>query len=354
MAVTVPTYATREDVKRALDIQLTARANAQIDRAIEAAHSDVNGLCNRRFYNVDTTKFWDWPNFQRAYPWRIWFDGSELADVTTNVPVVTSGGVVIPAANIFWGPWNFAPPFTYLELNRSTSSSFGLGSTPQRDVAVTGTFGFWAKTLSAGTLATAMTDTTSTTITVTNGAAMGVGDVLICGTERMLAQDKAMIVTGVTYSGATTAKASDDVITVTDGTAFHPDEVLSIDAEYMLITGIIGNNLTVKRAWDGTVLATHSGAALYANRQLTVARGDFGTTAATHTVGSALTVAVVPGLVRELAVAEALVHLMQETSGYATNSGAAGAAGLAPGGTLPDLRDRCLTSFGRKARSLVV
>ncbi len=89
----------------------------------------------------------------------------------------------------------------------------------------------------------------------------------------------------------------------------------------MLITDIAGNVLTVKRAWDGSVLATHVGATVYAPRLLTVVRGVLGTAAATHLNGAAVAVHAVPGLVRELAVAEALNLFLQESAGYARTVG---------------------------------
>lgn len=356
MAIQLPCYATREEVKRALDVQETARSNAQIDRAIEAARDDIEGLCHRRFYNVDATEYWDWPNFQRAYPWRIWFDGRELADTTSNIPVVTSNGTAIPSSAIFWGPWNYSPPFTFMELDRSKSYVFGGGSTPQREVSIAGTFGYWARTAAAGTLAAAMSDTTSTAATVSNGAAVGVGDVLIAGTERMLVQEKVMADTSQTQqgSGVSTASAADNLLAVTDGTKYSLYEELQLGSEQMLVTSITGNSLTVKRAWNGTVLATHSGASVYAARLLTVTRGDLGTTAATHSNAAALTISVVPALVKELAVAEAINHVLQETAGYARTGGTPGAAAPIPGGGLPDLRDRCQAQYGRKARQRVV
>lgn len=354
MAVQLPTYATREDVKQALDVLETARNNAQIDRAIEAARDDVEGLCRRRFYLMDATEYWDWPNFQSARPWKIWLEARELADVTSNVPVVTAGGVVIPSSAIFWGPWNYAPPFTFLELDRSQSYSFGGGSTPQRSVSIQGTFGYWLKTAPAGALASAMSDTTSTAVTVTNGSAVGVGDVLTCGTERMLVQDKGMADTGQALaSGATTALASDNLLGVSSGPAFHVGEVVQADAEQMLITSITGNSLTVKRAWNGTVLAVHATPEIYAARLLTVIRGDLGTTAATHTSSAALTITLIPGLVKELAVGEAVNHVLQETTGYA-RALPQGSGSVMPGGGLPDLRDRCYAKFARKNRPRTV
>lgn len=356
MAITLPCYATREEVKRALDVKESAVSDVLIDGAIESARGDVQGLLHRRFYNVLTTEYWDWPNFQRAVPWRIWFDERELADTILNVPVVTSGGTVIPSSAVLWGPWNYSPPFTFLELNRSQSYSFGVGSTPQRDVAVTGLFGYWDKRASAGSLAAAISSTSALTCTVTDGAALGVGDVLIAGTERMLVQDKAMIDTGQAQqgSGCSTKQANDNLLAVTDGTQFGLLEVLQVDAEQILVTSVTGNSLTVKRAWNGTALGAHTGAEIYADRQITVTRGDLGSTAATHIQGTALSIQVIPGLVKELGIAEAINHVLQRTSGYARTMAVPGAGNVVPGGGLPDLREQCYAAFGRKARIRVI
>lgn len=351
MAITRPTYATREEVKQALDIKLTTRSDLQVDMAIEAASDSVDGFLHRVFYPTIATKYFDWPNFQYAYPWRLWLDDKELADVTANVPVVTTGGTVIPAVQAFWEPINYGPPFTYLELDRSTTAAFGGGPTPQRDVAIAGTFGYWTKTATAGALAVAMSDTTSTTATVTNGAAAGVGDNVLIGTERMLVVDKAMVATGQTQqSGLTTANSADVTLGVTDGTKFSMYETLLLDSERLFVVDIAGNNLTVKRQWDGTVLATHTSATIYALRQWTVTRGDLGTPAATHLLAAAVNRAVVPGLVRQLTLAEAEVAVVMGQAAYAATQGDTPGAQSKIGTGVPDVRDRCYAQFGRKAR----
>lgn len=352
MAITTPCYCTREEVKAALDVKLTARSDAQVDRAIDSASRSIEGLLHRRFYSAIETNHWDWPNFQYAYPWRIWFDARELADITTNVPVVTSGGNVILAADVFWGPWNYSPPFTFMELDRSSSAAFGQGVTPQRDVAITGTFGYQDTFASAGALGAAMSDTTSTTAQVTNSTAVGVGDVVKVGSERMIVQGKAMVTTSQTQqgSGVGTASAADVTLAVTDGTKYFTGETLLLDSERMFVVDIAGNNLTVKRAWDGSVLATHSGATVYAPRTLTVTRGDLGSTAATHLISASVSVAVVPSLVKELAVGETLNSILQEQGGYArTQANGAGAQNNI-GMSLDAIRKQALAHYGRKGR----
>jgi len=359
MAVTRPCYITRERVMRAPDIKFTARMNDAVDRAIESASEGVDGLCHRRFYNIDTTMRWDWPNFQRAYPWRLWFDEREIADITVNVPVVTSGGVAIPASQVFWGPWNYSPPYTFLELDRSTSAAFGHGSTPQRDIAITATYGYWLRLAIAGTLGQTVSDTTSTTIIVVNSSLLGVGDVATIDSERMLVTDRNMVSTAQTQiSGCSTALNNDEVLTVADGTQFFVNETILLDSERMQIVDISGNNLSVNRAADGTTLSTHTSATIYAGRQLTVTRGDFGTIAATHSVGTSIYTNVPPAMIRDLALAESVVQVLEETGGYTGAHGAGPGKVSGIGSALTtDLgisRDKVLGRFGRKARRRVV
>jgi len=355
VAVSNACYCTREEVQRALDIKPTQIDALRVDRALETARDDIEALTHRRFYNVLETRFVDWPNYDYAYPWRVWLDAAELADITSTVPVVTTGTEVIPADNLFWGNPKYPyPPFNYVEINRSTNSSFGVSTTPQRDISILGVFGYWNRTTAAGNLAAAITDTTGTSVTVTNSNSPGVGDVMIVNSESLLVTDRNWVTTSQTQSsGCTTASNSDNSLTVSGGT-FFAGETLLLDAEQMLVTSVNGSVLTVKRAWNGTVLATHSGATIYAGRLLSVGRGFGGTTAATHSNNAAVTIATIPGSVKSLAIAEALNIIQQETSGYARQVGEPGAAIPATGGSIPDLRDQVYQRYGRKVRRRVI
>lgn len=356
MTITRPVYCTREEVKGAGDIKSTARNDEQVDIALESAADSVEGLLHRVFYPTLDTRYVDWPNFQNTYPWKIYLDAAELADITSIVPVVTSGGNVIPAGDIFWGSPRYVPPYTYFELNRATSATFGQGNTPQRDVAITGLFGAWAKTTPAGALAAAVSDTTATTVTVTNGAALGVGDNFLVDSERMLVVERANVTTGQTQqgSGCSTASAADVALAVTDGTKFYLNEVLQLDSERMKVVDVTGNTVTVKRAWDGTVLAAHSGATIYASRQLTVLRAVLGTTAAAHSIAATVNRATYPGIVKALSLAEAVVEARQKVGAYTDVQGADGSKQTNIGKGLPDLRARAVQAFGRTGRSRAV
>lgn len=358
MAVYLPAYCTREEVKSAADILQTADYNAHIDSAIVAAVDDIDGLCHRRFWNAIETRSWDWPNYQYALPWRIWFDEAELADVTATVPVVMTGDqgsqTTISNSDIFWGNPRYAPPYTYMELNRSSTAVFGVGSTPQRDVSIQGLYGYWNKQRPAGTITAAVSSTTASTITVSNSAVLGVGDTIYIDTEAFLVSDKAFTDTSQSQqgSGCSTASNNDNILAVTTGSDYYVGEYLQLDAEIMLVTAVTGNNLTVVRAYDGSVLATHSGAEIYAGRLLTVLRGQFGTTAATHSNNAPISALMYPPEVHELAIAESLNYVAQKTSGYARVLAEGSSA--VPGSSIPDLRARCLQRRGRKARQRVI
>ena len=251
-------------------------------------------------------------------------------------------------------PYNRKPgfPYTRVELDRSTTAAWGAGATPQLSILLTGTFGFTTDSDPAGTLAASIASTSATTMTVSDGSQLGVGDLAIIDTERLLVTEKATATTGQTnVSGATTASAADNAITVSSGAAISLGEVLLLDSERLLVQDITGNVVTVTRAWDGTVLTTHSSATtLYAYRSLTVARGQCGTTAATHSSAAAISRHRPPAAIRDLAIAEAVNRVLQETSGYARTVGEGDGARPAPGVALADLWAEAEGLYRRKAR----
>jgi hypothetical protein len=67
-------------------------------------------------------------------------------------------------------------------------------------------------------------------------------------------------------------------------------EVIRIDSEQMYVISVSTNDLTVVRAFDGSVLASHNDdAAIHVNRTLTIERGMNGTTAASHSDSATMT-----------------------------------------------------------------
>jgi hypothetical protein len=355
-----PWYATRETVKAALDIKETARSNAQIDRAIEAASRQIEGALHRRFYPEVATRAFDWPNAQRSRPWRLWLDANELAEVIA----VTSGGVSIPPGDLVLYP-SGGPPYNRIEISIDSSSAFSSGDSHQQAISIEGVYaGCRLDEASAGVLAGAVATVGATTINVSDAAAVGVGDVIRVDDERMLVTGRSMLDTGQNLGGDLTASNANVTVAVTDGTAYAVDEVLLIGSERMLVVDIAGNSLTVKRAWDGSVLAAHStGADIYAPRTLTVVRGALGTTTATHLTAAPVVRHVPPGPVVALCVGLALAQVLGEQSGYARPEGRSGSSSTVSSGRqrgqeigvgLDALWKTAYAACGRKARTRAV
>jgi hypothetical protein len=345
-------YCTREDVARALDMHETARNNVSIDRAIAGGSISLEGLCHRKFYPVLATRYFDWPDLRRVRAWRLWLDENELISATQ----VMTGEQEIPSTGYFLEPVNSGPPYNRIEIDLADPYAWGGGDTHQRDIAITGLWGYWDRSEAAGTITDAIMTTSATTINVSNAAAMGVGSILRIDDERLIVTDRMMQDTTQNLGADLTGQMSGTTVTVASGAAFSVGEVILIDSEKMLIIDIAGNNLAVKRAWDGSTLAAHtSGADIYASRTLVVKRGQLGTTAATHLDNSPVTRWVPPPMVNQLAVAEAINILQQETTGYARVAGAGNATAREfTGRALEDLRDRTYTAYGRKSRKMAV
>ena len=345
-------YATREEVQRALDSKATARNNLQIARALEDASRDAEDLCHRKFYPVQATRYFDWPPRAGATPWVLRLNHQELVSVAALV----SGGTTVTSDGYNLEPVNDGPPFNRVEINLGSDASFGGGDTYQRDVQISGLWGYRNTETSVGALAEIL-DGTETAIDVDGptSAAIGVGSILRVDSERILVTERQQLTTGQTLAGAgLTAQANSVTVTVANGAQFAINETLLIDAEKMLITDIAGNNLVVKRAWDGTVLAAHTvGATIYAPRTLTVARGALGTTAAAHATASSVYRWEPPGPVKQLVIAEAINTLTSEVAGYsrALRTGEGGASERNRDlNALEKRRQKTYDACGRKAR----
>lgn len=344
-------YATREAVKAALDSPAISRDNAQIDRALESASRDVEKLCHRPrlgFAPITATRYFDWPDIRGSRSWRLWLDADEVVSITT----LTAGSTIIGAADYFLEPANDGPPYDRIEIDLASSSAFSAGATHQRAIAVSGVFGYRADESPAGLLAGAI-NTSVTAVTVSNSAAVGIGDLVRIDSERMLVTAKSMVSTGQTLQTPVGESTSEQVLVVASGAAYAVGEVLLLDAERVLITDIAGNNLVVQRAWDGTNLDAHTGSTIYAPRTLTVVRAAYGTTAASHLDAAAVTRHDPPGLVRDLTLAEALNQMRQEDSGYGHVIRSGAGAEDQGGAGLEDLRMRCRRAHGRRRQGVI-
>lgn len=350
-------YCTREDVMDAFDTKEASHRSAQVDAAIASASDDVDGWLNRHKHGLaptDATRYFSWPSRNYSQSWRLWLDENEAVEITS----ITAGGEAI--TDYFLEPVNSGPPFTYIEVDLNSTQAFTNSGTSQRAIQVIGTWGINNDQDPAGTLAGAVNGSV-TTWNVSDASLVGVGHVLTVDSERVLVTDKAPLDTTVDLAADLDALNSDQSITVPDGTAFHVNEILLVGSERMRIVTIAGNDLTVIRAYDGSTLASHlTGADIYAFRALTVERGALGTAAASHALSAEVTKWHVPDLVKDLTKAAAIVRLEQEFSAYAArvysdeaerdSSGTEVVAGRG----LTDLRRACARRYKRKFRKAAI
>lgn len=328
----------------ALDVAETARTHAQIDRLIAAASRQVDALCRRKFYPEIATRSLDWPPEHGGRSWRFWLNQHELVSLTN----VVAGGTTISASDYFLYPVE-GPPYTRLEIDLASSAAFGGGSTHQRDLVLTGTFGYRADLQSVTTLAEGLDDSETS---VDLALSVGVGTLLKVDNEYMFVTGRTLLTTGQTINANLTAGRGDTSVAVDDGTAFALDEVITIDSERMLVTDIAANTLIVERAWSGSVLAAHtSGATVYAPRTAVVERGAVGSTAATHSTSTAVYRWVPPQLVTAATVAEAVYALQNEQSGYGRTVGMDESGGRSiQHQTVRFMREHVVMAHGRQAR----
>lgn len=349
-------YATREQVRDSLEIVHTAYANRLIDSRLEAASRSLEGLLHRRFYPERRTVQMDWPNYQYSPTWQLWMGDNELISLET----LTAGGTVITSdVNLRRGDDRTEPPYSYIEVDLASNAAFAGGTTFQRSISILGLYGYndTATNIAAGTLGSGINSSvTSLVINPSSGDyPIGVGSLLLVGTERIVLTERRMSDTGQNLQSSMDDLQSDTLVNVTDGTAFAAGETILIGAERMRINDIAGNNLIVTRAWDGTVLATHSvNDDVYALRTFTAKRGQLGSTAAAHDANDLVYVHEFPGLINELCIAEAIVLLEQNSAGYARMVGSGASQRESSGAGLADIRDRAWAAFGRMSRKEAV
>lgn len=270
--------------------------------------------------------------------------------------LLDSGGTAVDSGDYFLrrADDRNEPPFTCVEINLGGSAAFSSGSTHQRAIGITGLWGYANTESPAGTLSGSLTaNATSAAVTGQAAAALGAGSVIRVGSERMRVTGRTMTDTGQTLATDIDKQVATALVPVADASGYAVDETILIDAERMLIVDIAGSNLIVKRAWDGTANATHStGAVIYGLRSLTVARGELGTTAAAHSSADAVNRWDPPGLVQDLAIAEAISRLTSETAGYtrALRSGEGSSERNRDQNALKSLRESVYVAHGRKAR----
>jgi len=323
-------YCTLESVKAAIPI-LGSELDALLGSYIESASEDIEKMLEpRRFIPETGIKYYPWPqewpqavSYERQ-GWQVLYVKHDLLAVTLlRTQAQDASPTTIASTDYYLEPVNEGPPYRYdrdgrIEIERSSDALFEAGDeSPQRSIEVTGRWGFSEDTKAAGALASAITDAAAVSLAVTDASLIGVGDTLKIDSEALFVSGRAPLDTTADLNDTLTAVVSDVTVTVTDGTKVKQGEVILIESEKMFVESISGNNLTVQRAYDKSVLAAHSGALdVYAYRTLTVVRGVNGTTAATHLTAAAIVKYAPPADIVDYCRARAIAHHQQGRSGW--------------------------------------
>lgn len=301
---TLPWYASREAIASAFDAKTTAYLSDTIDRLAEQASRTIERETHRIFYPSIETKVYG--RSGRALPLNdstLWLEDDLLSLTSISVDGTTVTDAAVQPA-LYGAPYN--------RVDFIDASSIG------GEVAtIVGVWGFSQDLAPAGALSGAISSTSATTCTVSNSALVGVGDQLLIDSERVVVTGKASSDTTANTAGALTASAAETTVPVNTGSLVKIGETITIDSERMRVLDIASNNLLVRRAVDGSVLATHANPSdVYAPRLLTISRANAGTTAATHSDAATVQRNVPPPLVTELAIAIAQATLGQEQAGW--------------------------------------
>ena len=344
----LPAYANAAAVRAAVDVAATPQADRDITRAIDDASRAIESLCGgRKFYPSSETRTVDWPDLAgvNVDSRRLWLDENEVISISALV-VDT---VTITDYRLHYKA-DRGDCYRAIEMNRSASSSFSGSTNDYQDpISITGVFGFTNTLATSGALNGAISTTTETSLTLTDGSRINVGDAIKIDDEYLLITGTSWVDTTETLGTALTVDMDDNTVAVADGATYTAGERLLVGTERMEIVDISTNDLIVTRAVDSTTLAAHSiGAVINADRGRTTERGSLGTTAATHADAATVSYHVAPAAVTSLCIAEAEVLLAQERSGYARTVGAGEAEREARGTGLKEKREQVRRRYGMK------
>ena len=178
--------------------------------ALEDASRALDGACHRHFYPKIATRNYD---YQEATLLKL-DDGEDLLAATTLT--TDNGDTTIVAADFFLmcgGSYN-VQPFDRIVINGANQAEFGWSDTKQKANSVVGVFGYH-------------NDYTN-----------------------------AYLASGATVNETFTG--SDTTLTVSDGTKFERGQTIQIESEWLYISAISSNDLTVQRAMNGSTAASHA------------------------------------------------------------------------------------------------
>jgi len=351
-------YTTRERIKYAGGIQATAGASPhpQIDRIIEAKSRQIDNWTRTWFLPKTETRLLEWPkrlpSLRGGSAITLWLPQYLLATTTLKSEAQNSSPTTISSSDYFEEP-NGDPPYDRIEIDRSSTASFSAGDTPQRSISVLGRWGYSEETISAGTVASGLSsDAAASTMVCSDASLIDVGNSLLIESEMIFVKERSFAALGsVLVNMGGNIAATQSVVTITlDGShGVVAGEIIRLDSERMLVVSVATNDLTVIRAFDGSVLASHTDdTAVHISRTLNIERGVNGTTAATHANATAISKYQPEYSIQDLCQAEVLSGLHQERAGYGRTIGGADNPQDLTGKGLAELRMDTLGYYRRR------
>ncbi len=180
-------------------------------RLAEEVSREFDSSAGRHFYSYTGTRYFR-GNPRSPMVLRLPHDLISVSSLTVDDDDNGSYEITLAADTDYWlAPYEAAQrgePYWHIELNPNGTQLYRWPTHP-RAIKVTGIWGYSNETASAGTIAAAISSTTATSVTMTDGHTAEAGDTLI------------------------------------------------VDSEQMYCSAAAGNTLTVQRGVNGTTAATH-------------------------------------------------------------------------------------------------
>ena len=354
-------YISREKFKTATNIS-GGQWNDTIERVIEASSRDVDRWTRRHFIPKTQTRLYRYPQPRPGLASVLWLDQDLLSVTTLQTKAQNTSPTTISSSDYFLEPNNPEPDgntrYNRIEIDLSSTAAFEGGDTPQRSISVAGSWGWSNATQSAGAVDdSGGISASDTTLIVSDASKIDVGDTLLIDSEQIFVSDRSFAARGsILLDEGSDLSGTNSTVTVTiDGShGIVAGEVIRIDSEQMKVISVSTNDLTVIRAWDGSVLASHTNnTAIHVNRTLTIERGVNGTTAASHSDDATISKYTPDSDISRWCMAEAIATYHQEHGGWGTSIGTGGGASELDGRELSQMR-QSMVAYYRKIREGVI
>jgi hypothetical protein len=350
-------YVSRERFKSAASISGGQFDNA-VDRVIEASSRDIDRWTRRHYIPKTQTRLYRYPQARTSSATVLWLDQDLLSVTTLQTKAQNTTPTTIASSDYFLEPNNPEPDgntrYNRIEIDDSSTAAFEAGDTPQRSISIAGSWGWSNSTKISGSVDdSGGISSTDTTLIVSDGSLIDVGDTLLIDSEQIFVSNRDFAARGSILLdmgsdlGATNATTT---VTVDGSHGIVAGEVIRIDSEQMYVISVSTNDLTVVRAYDGSVLASHSNnTAIHVNRTLTIERGMNGSTAASHSDSASITKYEPDADIARWCLAEALTTWHQEHSGWGRLVGTGDGANELTGREITQLR-QSMVSYYRRTR----